>query len=357
MRFLNRVQEGFLKYVKDLRYMLLRYYLSLIFFLMSPVLQALPINAPIIKSLKVVQEEQGNQGVTQNIVKALVLNEPEDIEYTYQVVSGNASLEPLEKSAILNIQSRGPLEIQLVISNGQEIYDSKSIKYIDEALSADNLYKDRASWQQATGRLSKHPSFAFQQNNDKLPNVLIIGDSISIGYTPYVQTSLAGKFNVYRIPENGGDTGRGLQKLDYWLSSLNWEVIHFNFGLHDLKRLTNNTLDISGQIVNPPEIYAENLKEIVKKLRKKTAARLIWASITAVPAGAVGRMSGDEILYNKLASQVMKENKIVINDLYKLSTTYPEGQLPADVHFSDIGKKQQANQVVEYILIKDNHSH
>lgn len=329
--------------------MLLRYSFSLILFLMSPVLQALPNNAPIITSLIVVQEEQGNQGVTQNIVKAVVLNERKGLEYTYRIISGNASLEPLDKAAILNIQSGGPLEIQLVISDGGEIYDSKSIKYTDKALSADNLYKDRESWRQATGRLSKHPSFAFQQANGQLPNVLIIGDSISIGYTPYVQTSLAGKFNVYRIPENGGDTGRGLQKLDYWLNSMSWDVIHFNFGLHDLKRLTKNTLDIGGEIVNAPEIYAENLRGIVKKLRGLTGARLIWASTTAVPDGAVGRMSGDEILYNKVAAEIMKENNIVINDLYKLSATYPEGQLPADVHFSEIGKKQQANQVVEFI--------
>ncbi len=70
----------------------------------------------------------------------------------------------------------------------------------------------------------------------KLPNVLIIGDSISIGFARQVREKLTGKANVYRPmggnkPENCGDTTIGLAKIDVWLGQQKWDVIHFNWGL------------------------------------------------------------------------------------------------------------------------------
>src|SRR5579862_6853691 len=70
-----------------------------------------------------------------------------------------------------------------------------------------------------------------------LPRVLLIGDSISIGYTLPVRALLKGRANVVRPPLNCGMTDRGLKHLDEWLGSNHWDVIHFNFGLHDLKYL------------------------------------------------------------------------------------------------------------------------
>jgi acyl-CoA thioesterase-1 len=76
-------------------------------------------------------------------------------------------------------------------------------------------------------------------DDPKLPRVLLIGDSISIGYTLEVRKLLAGKANVHRNPGNGGPTINGLARLDEWLGTSRWDVIHFNWGLHDLKVLTN----------------------------------------------------------------------------------------------------------------------
>src|SRR5689334_20865727 len=76
------------------------------------------------------------------------------------------------------------------------------------------------------------PAFAPVQEQPGLPRVLLIGDSISIGYTVTVRRELAGKANVLRIPENGADTANGLKKIDEWLGQSKWDVIHFNWGLH-----------------------------------------------------------------------------------------------------------------------------
>src|SRR5688572_21808238 len=76
---------------------------------------------------------------------------------------------------------------------------------------------------------------AFEPITDdpKLPRVLLIGDSISIGYTLAVRDLLKGKANVHRIPTNGGPTTNGLARLKQWLGDGKWDVIHFNWGLHD----------------------------------------------------------------------------------------------------------------------------
>ena len=46
-------------------------------------------------------------------------------------------------------------------------------------------------------------AFANPKDNPLLPNVLLIGDSISISYTVDVRKLLKGKADVFRIPTNG----------------------------------------------------------------------------------------------------------------------------------------------------------
>src|SRR5215212_9456507 len=56
------------------------------------------------------------------------------------------------------------------------------------------------------------PAYAKITDDPKLPRVLLIGDSISIGYTLPVRKQLKGTANVHRIPENGGPTTNGVAK-------------------------------------------------------------------------------------------------------------------------------------------------
>src|SRR5690606_3837208 len=70
--------------------------------------------------------------------------------------------------------------------------------------------------------------------NQKKKKVLIIGDSISIGYFPFVKDALKEEAYVVHNPGNSQHTGTGLQRLDEWLGTTKWDVIHFNWGLWDL---------------------------------------------------------------------------------------------------------------------------
>ena len=122
-----------------------------------------------------------------------------------------------------------------------------------------------------------------QEDSDAdLPRVLLIGDSISIGYFPPTEEILAGTAGVYHNPGNAAHTVHGLEWLDMWLGKTRWDVIHFNFGLHDLKHL-----DDQGRPVKPPlgswqipiTQYGQNLDRIAKRL-KRTGAELIFATTT-----------------------------------------------------------------------------
>ena len=188
------------------------------------------------------------------------------------------------------------------------------------------------------------------QDDAALPRVLLIGDSISMGYTEPVRKLLRGRANVSRIPENGGPTTNGLDHLASWLGDGRWDVIHFNFGLHDIK------LDASGR--NPQvsiQQYDANLRELVKRL-KATNAKLIWASTTPVPPVPwmklePHRRTPDAPFYNVVAQKVMEENGVLIDDLYSLALPKLETiQQPANVHFTEAGYEELAGQVAASIL-------
>jgi acyl-CoA thioesterase-1 len=181
-----------------------------------------------------------------------------------------------------------------------------------------------------------------------LPRVLLIGDSISMGYTVPVRELLADKANVHRIPQNGGSTQTGLENLTKWIGEGNWDVIHFNWGLHDLKHWADNKLDDAGPVIATTEVYEKNLRDLVAQL-KATDAKLIWANTTPVPAGTVGRVAGDEKAYNEAAARVMKGATIPTNDLCAAVVANPSWQIKKNVHFTPQGSKGLADKVVAAI--------
>jgi acyl-CoA thioesterase-1 len=215
--------------------------------------------------------------------------------------------------------------------------------------------KDKTTTKKKRIKKAPNPVYAPIKDDPSLPRVLLIGDSISIGYTLPVRALLKGQANVHRPPTNCGPTIRGLQQIDAWIGQKKWDVIHFNWGLHDLKymgpkgqNLAKPGAEGSHQQV-PPEEYEENLRKLVARL-KKTGATLIWCSTTPVPQGVSGRVVGDSVKYNKIAKHVMQDNDVAIDDLYAfVMPQLAEIMRPKNVHFTPDGSQQLAKQVVATI--------
>jgi len=149
-----------------------------------------------------------------------------------------------------------------------------------------------------------------------LPRVLLIGDSILVGYRSMVIAALAGKANV-----------------DVWINPLHqgypktvsiykeviaqgpYQVIHFNIGLHGIQ---------PGRI--PIDKYIPLTRTLVKAiLESAPQAKLIWANIT--PVIRISEAATDEldpdlnpvvVAHNAMAAPIMAEYKIPTDDLYTL---------------------------------------
>lgn len=216
--------------------------------------------------------------------------------------------------------------------------------------------------EKAAKKRQPHPSLAAVEEVAGLPRVLLIGDSISMGYTLPVREHLAGKANVVRPPMNCGSTQTGLEKIDAWLATgvadRKWDLIHFNWGLHDFKyvlpdgrTLADPSVPGSKQVTGPEE-YRKNLETLVAKL-KGTGAKLVWRNTTPVPEGSTGRLPADAVRYNAIAAEVMDAAGIPIHDLFGFSEArLGEIQLPQNVHFSTEGSEVLAGDVVRVILEK-----
>lgn len=199
-------------------------------------------------------------------------------------------------------------------------------------------------------------AFKNPKDHPDRPNVLLIGDSISIGYTLEVRKKLRGKADVFRITTNGKYSGYGLENLDKWIGQQHWDVIHFNWGLWDLcyrnpeSKEQGHRDKINGTLTTTPEQYRHNMEQIVAKL-KATEATLIWCETTPVPEHEAGRIEGDSIRYNQIANEIMQQNGITINALHAHALEgLPEIQkAKGDVHFTAKGYTYLADQVAEVI--------
>lgn len=177
----------------------------------------------------------------------------------------------------------------------------------------------------------------FVKDDPSLPRVLLIGDSVSRGYTQAARSALVGKANVHRAPANCGPTTSGLKNIEAWLGDGKWDVIHFNFGIHDRSV--------------PVADYTARLEELVERLQA-TGATLVWASTTPIPdKPEAGQTAASIVEKNAAAAAVMEKHGIATDDLFSFITPHlGDVQKPADVHFTEPGYELLGGQVAASIL-------
>ncbi|HOX06747.1 MAG TPA: SGNH/GDSL hydrolase family protein [Planctomycetota bacterium] len=189
-----------------------------------------------------------------------------------------------------------------------------------------------------------------------LPNVLIIGDSISLGYMDQVKKLLKDKANVVHPPCNCQDSGTGAKNIEAWLGKTKWDVVHFNFGIWDTHLLDNGKLvsdrskhkaeDLKRR--HTTEQYVANLGKVLAAL-EKSGAKLIWASTTPyVSYGEDTRLLLEK--NNAAAKELMDKRGVAVNDLHALALPkLKEWQSKDGCHFTGPGSAELGKQVAAAI--------
>jgi dienelactone hydrolase/lysophospholipase L1-like esterase len=187
-----------------------------------------------------------------------------------------------------------------------------------------------------------------------LPRVVLVGDSIRLGYASRVAERLSGKAVVISPPENGGDSANVLSHLDEWVLRRKPDVVHLNCGLHDLKRFKT---DRHHQVELAR--YAENLRRIVARIREGTNASLVFADTTPIlderharRGAEFDRSEADVRRYNATAAAIMGELGVPVHDLHwVVEQGGPETMLgPDGTHYTVAGSDRLADAVADCVL-------
>eukprot|EP00117_Sycon_ciliatum_P035470 scpid89431/ scgid26879/ len=148
-----------------------------------------------------------------------------------------------------------------------------------------------------------------------LPNCLILGDSVSDGYTPIVQQILNQTCQVQHTPYAYGSGGAGpvqygLACLEHFLLtgklvSIEWDVIFFNFGLHNLVNSTS-----------AEQLYRDDLNKITEILRRASKKVIFGLTTPFMPDYTQGNHVVEDL--NRIAASVMQTqpSPVPIIDLY-----------------------------------------
>ena len=168
-----------------------------------------------------------------------------------------------------------------------------------------------------------------------LPNVLLVGDSITRNYFPAVTKELAAKANVYLFATSTsvGDSRLAGQLREFFaMEKTHFQVIHFNNGMH-------------GWAYTEPQ-YRAAFPGLFQTLRSMwPRAKLIWATTTPVrPDAKTGATNPRIDERNAIALSLIHGSDIAIDDEHALMLKHADLYQDA-VHFNEEGAEIQASQV------------
>ena len=184
-----------------------------------------------------------------------------------------------------------------------------------------------------------------------LPLVVLIGDSIRMGYQDHIVSQLAGRAEVWAPEENGGDSRNVLSHLDQWVFSRQPDLVHVNCGLHDLKRA------FGAESAVPLAEYERNVRQILQRLQRELNGAVVWATTTPVDETwhhqnkGFDRLEADVEAYNAAARAVAEDLGVPIDDLFAVIEGEGKARLLTQdgVHFTDEGSQLLGRVVAECV--------
>ena len=202
------------------------------------------------------------------------------------------------------------------------------------------------------------------KNASATTQYLMIGDSISLGMETDLSALVAQRgWQLTHNPGNAASSNLGRHCIADWINTAAgdaWDVISFQFGLHDLGFDTERIT-----VAQYAALLSNITKELVALQRDQPALKILWVKTTPVPTVPTygpacnttskclnpPRFDRDVVLYNAAADAIMADAnaagaRIATADLYSFVlarcggsgyASCPGFQLPMNVHFTSVG--------------------
>ena len=189
-----------------------------------------------------------------------------------------------------------------------------------------------------------------------MKKVLLLGDSIRMGYQNDVKEMLAGEYEVICPEDNGRFAAYTLWQANQMFK---WNpyiaLVHFNNGYWDMNIEAPMT-----EAIHPVEEYVSFLRRIVGLCRQCGAKVVFATTVPILEAGAAGDNTGVQGTinysnewvkeYNAAAVALMEELEVPVNDLYALCREDDRCYKCEDLlHLSEEGSRRCAAQVAEFV--------
>ena len=187
-----------------------------------------------------------------------------------------------------------------------------------------------------------------------MKKIILIGDSIRLGYDKYVKDALSSVAEVYYPNDSARFSEYTLRYLSDWKHDNGWgediDLVHWNTGLWDV-------LEMYGEApISNPQQYGETIAKIYRQIKLLFPnAKQVFATSTSVIEERYGwdrkRHNSTIEQYNKIAVDALSKTDCVINDLYTLTKNAPLEIRDGDpTHFyTPEGTKLIGDRVLSYI--------
>ncbi|MFW6189311.1 MAG: SGNH/GDSL hydrolase family protein [Planctomycetota bacterium] len=185
-----------------------------------------------------------------------------------------------------------------------------------------------------------------------MKTVILIGDSIRLGYQPVVAEELGNRARVCGPEANGGDTRNLLEHLEEWVMGAGADVVHVNAGLHDIRRPFG-----AKEPTVPLEEYRCNVDLILRRITEQAGADAAWATTTPVnqrrhhQRKSFDRFEEDVLTYNRVALEVCQELGVPVDNLFEVVMDAGRDRLLAEdgVHFTEEGYRLLGRAVADAV--------
>lgn len=186
-----------------------------------------------------------------------------------------------------------------------------------------------------------------------MKKVILLGDSIRMGYDKYVKDALEGVAEVYYPSENCQCAQHLLRFMHQWKNDLKWpddvDLVHWNAGLWDVVELYGEAP------ITLEEQYAEMIRRIDRQIRRLFPnAKVVFATSTSVieeKYGPIFKRHNETIeRYNTIAREALSETDCMINELFAFSKVFPECCRSDMTHFNTAdGRRVMGDRVLSVI--------